>query len=135
MSKVRDYIKMNWNVFKDKSGYIPYSYVPPCFSDGVFTILYYWDTFFTNEGLIADGRKENAKNNINNLLYFLKMFGCVPNMTRPNGAEYCSQPPLLYLMINRLCEVQKDEEWERKAYLALEKEYEFWMTNRIASCG
>lgn len=132
---VREYIKDNWNVFTDKSGYIPYPYTPPCFSDGAFNILFYWDTFFTNEGLIADGRINQARDNVNNLIYFLNKFGCVPNMTRETGADYASQPPLLYLMIKRLMEVEPNARWERGVICALEKEYKFWMTERIAPCG
>jgi len=132
---VKEYIKSNWNVFTDRSGYIPYPYTPPCFSDGVFTVLYYWDTFFTNEGLIADGKINQAKNNVNNLIYFLNKFGCVPNMTRESGADYASQPPLLYLMVKRLLEVDYDAKWEEFAVNALEKEYKFWMTERMTPCG
>ena len=133
--KVREYIKKNWTVFKDASGYIPYPYVPPCFKEGAFNILYYWDTFFTNEGLIADGRIEDARNNVNNLIYFLNLFGCVPNMTSETGADYASQPPLLYMMVNRLMTVAPDPTWEKTAIKALEKEYRFWMNERISICG
>ena len=68
---VREYIKNNWTVFTDKNGFAPYPYVPPCFNDGIFTTLYYWDTFFTNEGLIADGRINDARNNVNDLIFCL----------------------------------------------------------------
>lgn len=132
---VREYIKANWKVFRDEGGVIPFPYTPPCFEDGAFTVLYYWDTFFTNEGLIADGRIQDAKNNVDNLIYFLNKFGCVPNMTRENGADYASQPPLLYLMINRLSQYLDDDKWLENAYISLEKEYWFWMSERLTPCG
>ena len=132
--KVREYIKNSWNLTKDDSGFIPYPFVPPC-ANGGFNVLYYWDTFFTNEGLIADGRVEDARNNVNNLVHFLDKFGCVPNCTSEGGADYCSQPPFLYWMIARINEVDYDEAWAAWAYAALEREYAFWMRERITPCG
>lgn len=133
--QVREYITTNWNVFKDDSGFIPYPYVPPCFADGKFTVLFYWDTFFTNEGLIADGRIQDARYNVDNLMHFLYKFGCVPNMTNAIGADYASQPPLLYMMVKSLMQAEPNAEWECKAMTALEKEYTFWMTERTTPCG
>ena len=33
---------------------LPYPYTVPC-ADGMFNEIYYWDTYFTNKGLIAAG--------------------------------------------------------------------------------
>lgn len=132
---VREYIKNTWKVFTDPSGFAPYPYVPPCLDDGRFTVLYYWDTFFTNEGLIADGRINDARNNVNDLIFCLNKFGCVPNCVWERGAEYASQPPLLYMMVKSLMKAEPDAEWEKTAIAALEKEYVFWMTERISPCG
>ena len=41
---------------------LPYPYTAPCVEE-MFTSMYYWDTYFTNAGIIAAGNVEQAKNN------------------------------------------------------------------------
>ena len=101
--KTSEYIKNSWDYAikqkdVDKSFILPFDYIPPCI-DGDLINLYYWDTYFTNIGLINDGKVEFALNNIKNLIFCLRKFGCVHNMCRANGATYASQPPLLFLMV------------------------------------
>lgn len=115
---------------------LPHPFVPPTISqDGLFRTLYYWDTYFTNVGLIADGHVDWARENVDNLLFALDWFGCVPNYTRKDGAIFCSQPPLLSLMVKDVYNQTKDDEWLAKAVCGLEKEYEFWMTKRMTEIG
>ena len=115
---------------------LPHPFVPPSVSqDGLFRTLYYWDTYFTNVGLIADGHVDWARENVDNLLFALDWFGCVPNYTRKDGAIFCSQPPLLSLMVKDVYNQTKDDEWLAKAVCGLEKEYEFWMTKRMTEIG
>lgn len=45
---------------------LPYPYTTPCANEG-FTEMYYWDTYFTNAGLIASGNVGHAKNNADNV--------------------------------------------------------------------
>ena len=57
-SIVSEYIKSSWvkSVRKRdnrKDFVLPFDFVPPCI-DGDLTDLYYWDTYFTNKGLILD---------------------------------------------------------------------------------
>lgn len=113
---------------------LPYDFVPPCI-DGELTDLYYWDTYFTNLGLINDGMIEYAYSNIQNLIFCLRKFGCVPNMCRANGADYASQPPLLFLMIKDYYEATGDLAFLADGYEALKTEYLFWMTKRISDTG
>lgn len=82
--------------------------MPPCYK-GAFLKLFYWDTYFTNKGLIADGYADLAKNNVDDLLYALDYFGCVPNYCSADGAEWCSQPPLLSLMVADVYAVTGDK--------------------------
>lgn len=135
---VKQYIEQSWEnaltELKTPTFSLPYAFVPPCVN-GEFRVLYYWDTYFTNVGLIADGRADLALNNVNTLLYALNMFGCVPNCVKENGAEYASQPPLLGLMIQDVYRATKDEEWLSKAVQGLEREYDFWMRERITKIG
>lgn len=135
---VKKYIEESWDIALTKletpTFPLPYSFVPPCIH-GEFRVLYYWDTYFTNVGLLADGRVDLALNNVNALLYALQEFGCVPNCVKENGADYASQPPLLGLMIRALFAATKDGEWLAKAVAALETEYAFWMRERITPIG
>lgn len=139
VTKVREYIKNSWiKAVKDKATRedfpLPFDYIPPCI-DGSLTDLYYWDTYFTNKGLYIDGLREYAYNNIQNLKYCLNKFGCVPNMCTIDGADLCSQPPLLCLMVDDYYEQTKDLLFLADSYQALEKEYSFWMTKRICENG
>ena len=113
---------------------MPFDYIPPCI-DGDLINLYYWDTYFTNRGLINDGKVEFALNNIKNLIFCLRKFGCVPNMCRANGATYASQPPLLFLMVKDYYDISKEQLFLSDAYDALKLEYVFWMSKRISETG
>ena len=136
--KVKKYIQGAWEKaltdLETPTFSLPYSFVPPCIN-GEFRVLYYWDTYFTNVGLLADGLTELALNNVNNLLYVLELFGCVPNCAREHGAEFASQPPLLGLMIQDVYAATKDDEWLAFAVHGLEKEYGFWMRERMTEIG
>lgn len=115
---------------------LPYPFVPPSFTeDGMHRTLYYWDTYFTNIGLIADGHTDWARENVDDLRYALRHFGCVPNYTRKDGADFCSQPPLLFLMIRDVYAQTRDEEWLESAVRDLEIEHAFWMRERLTPIG
>ena len=139
-NKLREFIKSSWGEARTMAGErdlpLPYPFVPPSYSkDGIHRTLFYWDTYFTNIGLIVDGHADWALENVENLLYALHHFGCVPNYTRKDGADYCSQPPLLALMVRDIFAVTHDEAWLQRAVEGLEKEYVFWMTKRITPIG
>ena len=137
--RTREYIRDSWkNAVRKKDCnrkfLMPYDYVPPCV-DGDLIDLYYWDTYFTNLGLYADDLDEYARGNIENLKFCLRKFGCVPNMCRGNGADYASQPPLLFWMIDDYYERTQDRAFLEDGYAALETEYGFWMRERISPNG
>lgn len=138
MNGLLEFIKKGWgearSVASEEDLPLPFPFVPPC-GEGDFKRLYYWDTYFTNLGLIIDGHADWARENVDNLLFALDYFGCVPNYTRQDGATYCSQPPLLGIMIRDVYESQKDEIWLQRAVLGLEKEYSFWMSKRMTPIG
>ena len=135
---LKEYISSSWEkavtVKKDGDLILPYPFVSPCF-EGDFRVLFYWDTFFTNIGLIIDGKTDLALNNVNDLFFALDFFGCVPNYTRDNGAKWCSQPPLLTLMVKDIFAAINDKEWLDSAVEKIEKEYFFWMKNRMTEIG
>lgn len=139
---VRKFISSNWigtleeNV-EDTDQLIglpkPYN-VPSVHGEKMFKELYYWDTYFTNVGLILDGEIEQAKNNTDDIIYLVNRFGKMLN-----GSNWCylnrSQPPYLSMMVADVYKATKDKEWLEGAMEALEKEYQFWMTQRITTCG
>ena len=112
---------------------LPYPYTVPGVGD-TFPEMYYWDTFFTNEGLVLDCRLEQAKNNTDDMLYLVGRFGMMPNGNRTWYLDR-SQPPYLSMMVSRVYEYTEDREWLAHAYDVLKKEYGFWMTKRITPVG
>lgn len=135
--KTHEFIKQRWNdaVIKEsnKEYPLPYPFVPPC-TNGLFKVLFYWDTFYTNRGMILDGKVQYALDNVNNLLYLLDKYGYVPNSNSYPGLKN-SQPPYLHFMIEDVYNATKDDEWLKKAYFTLKKEHAFWMKDRITPIG
>lgn len=112
---------------------LPYPYTTPCVSDA-YQELYYWDTYFTNVGLLVWGKDDYVKNNIENMFYLIEKYGFMPNGSRTFYLNR-SQPPFLSQMVRDLFEKTQDKEWLKHAYCVLNKEYSFWQTKRIASNG
>lgn len=135
------YIKENWvNTIKpacENEGTLlklPKPYTTPCMSR-MFQEMYYWDTYFANVGLIMSGMAEQAKNNVDNMIYMINTYGHMPNGNRV-GYLNRSQPPFLSIMVREVFEATGDKEWlKNEAYPALEKEYIFWQGERMTSCG
>ncbi len=111
---------------------LPYPYTVPAV--GHFDEMYYWDTYFTNVGLIIAGRALQAKYNVDNMLYLVSRFGFMPNGNRTYYLTR-SQPPFLSYMVKDIYEHFKDKAWLCGAYDILVKEYDFFMTKRITKTG
>lgn len=120
---------------EDKHPFIglPHPYIIPS-ATGMFQEMYYWDTYFANAGLIQYGNVQQAKNNVDNLMYLLERFGFVLNGSRVDFT-YNSQPPFLALMIREVYDVTGDKEWLAGAYRSLQKEHRFWVERRGSACG
>ena len=138
--KTHSYVKTSWQKARvtpqesaDASFYVA-PFVPPCVT-GLFRSLYYWDTFYTNRGLLADGFLGYAKDNVDNLLAAVDRFGFVPNVLSKGGLKWCSQPPYLHFMVGDIYAATGDDEWLKRAYFILKKEYAFWMNERITELG
>lgn len=141
IQKVRMFIKEHMNhtvkeCHKDTLGSIalpkPYS-VPSlngCFQQDMF----YWDTYFTNIGLLLDSDFEQAQNNVDNILYLINKFGFMPNGSNVIFLNR-SQPPFASMMVRDIYEISGDKAWLASACETLEKEYSFWMTQRITPTG
>ena len=113
---------------------LPYPYTTPC-AGGMFQELYYWDTYFTNIGLLRSGMTDQAKYNIDNMLYLVRTYGKMPNGNRTYYLNR-SQPPFLSQMVRDLFAITGDTAWlAESAYPALQTEYAFWMTHRADASG
>ncbi|MBO5059318.1 MAG: alpha,alpha-trehalase [Clostridia bacterium] len=137
--KLVDFINGNWDscIKQNKLDNgtligLPYPYSVP--NIGCFDEMYYWDTYFTNIGLILSGRVMQAKYNVDNMLYLVNRIGFMPNGNRTYYLHN-TQPPFLSEMVKAVYEYFKDKVWLSSAYMILEKEYEFWMNNRISPIG
>jgi len=137
-NKTHEVIKSKWDLALRKDSNpdypLPFPFVPPCIN-GEFKCMFYWDTFYTNRGMIKDGKLQYAIWNTNNLIHLLKTYGCVPNSNSYPGIKHNSQPPYLQYMIEDVYNETKDEEWLKDSYEALKLEYKFWMEKRMASIG
>lgn len=136
----REYISASWTktVRENSSDNgtligLPYPYTVPS-PQGMFQELYYWDTFFTNEGLIRDSLISLAKGNVSNMLFLVEKYGFMPNGNRTWYLSR-SQPPFLSQMVDAVFKASSDTVWLSQAYPILEREYNFWMSERITACG
>lgn len=138
--EVREYICSSWEktVRENTSDNgtligLPFPYTVPS-PQGMFQELYYWDTYFTNEGLIRDGLVSLAEGNVSDMLYLVENYGYMPNGNRTWYLSR-SQPPFLSQMVDAVFEKTRDTLWLSQAYKTLETEYAFWMSERITPCG
>lgn len=98
MDKVTEYIKRNWvktfHLPEELKGDVKITrpFVAPCIA-GMYTDMYYWDTYFINEGLLLDGYVEQAENNVINIATFINTLGYMPNSNVLNNR---TQPPFFY---------------------------------------
>lgn len=112
---------------------LPKPFTVPC-ADGMFQEMYYWDSYFTNIGLIDDGNIEQAKNNVEDIASMVERFGFVLNGSRQEFLNN-SQPPFLSQMTREVYEATEDLEWLARIYPSVVKEYHFWVTDRICENG
>lgn len=103
---------------------LPYEYVVP---GGRFKEIYYWDSYFTIEGLLVDNQENIARNMVDNFAYLIDTLGFIPNGTR-NYYLSRSQPPFFTLMASALA--RKDSMILVEYLPRIEKEYDFWMAGK-----
>lgn len=120
-------------VDNDKCFGLPYPYTVPTPGD-VFDCMFYWDTYFTNVGLIPSGRIQQAIYNTDNIRHMINRFGYMPNATKQHFLGK-SQPPFYYRMVLDIFEVTKDRAWLATHYDTIAIEYDFWMTKWLAPNG
>ncbi|OJD29899.1 glycoside hydrolase family 37 protein [Diplodia corticola] len=98
---------------------------------GRFREAYYWDSFWILEGLLRTRGSftDIAANIIENFLDLVDTLGFVPNGARVYYLNR-SQPPVLALMVKTYIEYTANTTILDRAIPILEKEYDFWTTNR-----
>ncbi|MDH5381418.1 MAG: trehalase family glycosidase, partial [Cyclobacteriaceae bacterium] len=100
---------------------LPFKYVVP---GGRFREIYYWDSYFTMEGLVASNHKDLAVSMVDNFAWLVDTVGFIPNGNRKYYSGR-SQPPFFAMMVNLVA--GNDRTLFLKYLPALEKEYNFWM--------
>ena len=101
---------------------LPYAYVVP---GGRFREVYYWDSYFTMQGLVVSGRTDLVKGMLDNFAHLINTVGHIPNGNRTYYLSR-SQPPYFAAMVGLYAKAT--DTTQALAYLdALEKEHDFWM--------
>jgi alpha,alpha-trehalase len=127
---VRDYIRRTWSALRrppDKAGPgsllpLPYPYVVP---GGRFSEIYYWDTYFTMQGLMQDDKVQLARDMLANIAYLIARHGHMPNGNRTYYLSR-SQPPFFAAMVELVA--GHDGAGVYRQYLPqLQAEYDYWM--------
>ncbi len=124
-----DYIDHHWvqltcSTPKDEALTIglPHRFVSPSRAefDGK---MYYWDTYFTNLGLLAGGHLALAQGMADNLIHLFERFRFIPQSNRFYHLGK-SNPPFLTSIISDLFEQTGDRPWLRRAAEVAAAEYE-----------
>ena len=120
--------------FDDKGSIpLPYPYTSPTIDDH-FSDLFYWDTYFTNVGLLISGELKTAIHNVENIAYLINKLGYMPNGSNVRFLGR-SQPPFFSLMVRDIYEKTRDREFLSRMYQCVLKEYDFWQKYRMTSSG
>lgn len=142
--KVIDHILQNWHTtIRDPKEVLPHGiivlpkpFTVPCAKDG-FTDFYYWDTYFTNLGLMRSGLDEQAENNLDTMLYLVQNLGYIPNA---NHLTDRSQPPLFTRAVYDFWKFRgddriKDDRIVHKYIDGILTELSFFAHDRMTPCG
>ena len=134
------FIRENWGntvraCWESREGNIglPYPYFVPSITGG-FTNLYYWDSFFTAQGMLRQGQEALVKSTVDDMLCLIDRYGYMPN-GNAEGLMGRSQPSFLSELVRQLYAIYQDRAWLAGAYIQLKREHSFWMTRRLLSCG
>ena len=118
---VNDSIKNNWDKYSGNSNNIPHPFAY-AFWDG---LTFYWDTYFTQIGLVPHDRIDLIEGGAANLKWLLDSLKFIPNASADWG-DNRSQPPYFSMMVNDIYKLSNDTAWLRKYYHSLLTEYHFW---------
>ena len=113
--------------------YLPYPYTVPCV-ENTFQAMYYWDTYFANQGLLLSGKNKIVANNLQNFIYMIDTYGHIPNGSKKKYLNR-SQPPFFGMMLHDYYETTGDCALFENGMRALKKELAFWNSCRKAPNG
>jgi len=128
---LKEHLEELWNVLTRKGDSaqpyssllpLPGAYIVP---GGRFREIYYWDSYFTMQGLAASNRYDLIEDMVSNFGWIIDHYGHIPNGNR-NYYLSRSQPPYFDLMVDLLQQHSGDGVY-KKYFAAMEKEYQFWM--------
>ena len=137
---ITQYIKENWDKTiwdnkDDRNGdsfvWLKKPYTVPCIQEQ-FTIFFYWDTYFANLGLFIHDRAEQVENNLDNMQFFIKRLGYIPNASRLINR---SQPPVFTRGVYDLYKFKQDKSVIEKYLDDVLAELQFWKNDRMTPCG
>lgn len=116
---------------------LPYPFVVPSVakdseSGFAFQEMYYWDSFFIAQGLMATGHDDLSAGMLENLLYMSKRYHIIPNGSRAYFTSR-SQPPFLTSFIFDIYDKQeKDITWLTERLHVAQREYQNVWTSKVA---
>lgn len=122
--KMKDDVRINEDHYSII--YVPNPVIVP---GGRFREFYYWDSYWIIKGLLLSEMYTTVKGMLTNFVSIVDRIGLIPN----GGRIYYtmrSQPPMLIPMVDEYLKVTKDYKWLEDNLYLLEKEFDFWMTNR-----
>jgi alpha,alpha-trehalase len=128
---VREHIDALWKVLERKPEdqrphssrlALPHRYVVP---GGRFNEIYYWDSYFTMQGLEESGRHDLTLSMLDNFAWLIDQVGHIPNGNRSYYLSR-SQPPFFAAMVELAARRDGDPIY-RKYLPQLRREYQFWM--------
>lgn len=122
---VHQTILSRWPSEVSTSKQLPYSYITAW---PKLPFMFYWDTYFANLGLHADGLDTMALHNTQNILFAVNKYGYMGNAIVTDWGMGRSQPPFLSAMVRDCYENngKSDTAFLALAYQTLKKEYHFW---------
>lgn len=101
---------------------LPYPYIVP---GGRFTEIYYWDSYFSMQGLIQDHQYDLARDMLANIAALITRYGHMPNGNRTYYLSR-SQPPFFAAMVDLVASHDGDQTY-RQYLPQLQAEYDYWM--------
>jgi alpha,alpha-trehalase len=128
---VRAYIREMWTVLRRQPDEaepgssllpLPHPYIVP---GGRFSEIYYWDSYFTMQGLMQDGRYDLARDMLANIAALIDRYGHMPNGNRSYYLSR-SQPPFFAAMVDLVAGHDGDQVY-RQYMPRLQREYDYWM--------
>ncbi|MDZ7936285.1 MAG: alpha,alpha-trehalase TreF [Emticicia sp.] len=120
-----------WSVLtrkpKDIGGTLVPLLKPHVLTDGRFSEVSYWDSYFTMLGLQAAGKDSLMSNTVLNFAQLIQDFAHIPSGNRSYYFSR-SQPPFFTSMVKLLSETKGYEDKLVQTLPQIQREYQYWMS-------